>query len=112
MTTSDTLHARLRAAVEQRLSVARAAGGAPWGLRFGHLGYVGAHIAANDPAAVIRQCEALLRVAGLAEEANNIDEGLDLAKRVGVRDLVAEPLIGDLIVRVLAAGEGIEVGDG
>jgi hypothetical protein len=83
---TDTLHARVRAAVEHRLALARAASpGNPEGDTWTTGGYVGwliedqegdpvvydegaltetqtAHIAANDPASIIALCEGALRI--------------------------------------------------
>lgn len=86
MAVADDLHARLRAAVEARLELARAATSGPWEEEYsaetgccvlppdsrGCREYVARtqlyaatfdakHIAANDPAATIRHCEADLR---------------------------------------------------
>jgi hypothetical protein len=156
----DTLHARLVAALNARLERARAAGGAPWEatvpgmvhvaaaairddkLRFGRLGYVAtvehehdrAHIAANDPAAVIRQTEALLRVVERHPHrrfASPPDEWpahwkADLREAFPGTDLpyvgctvchwdsrmeVVEPAWWCDTICDLAAGEGIEVGE-
>ena len=135
----DDLHARLTAALRARLDVARAATPGPWAIwrDLDHQGFytVGdeagvipegqqmaegecnptAHvyvewdarfIAANDPATEIRRAEALLRVverharatvAGVCDWCSN-DQWVARAPCPDIRDL--------------AAGEGIEVGDG
>lgn len=126
--TMPDLHARLTAALQARLEVARAATPGPWTcvvmpdserrIRNDDGATVLAvpkgaiadedidHFAANDPATEIRRVEALLRVverharatvAGVCDWCSN-DQWVARAPCPDIRDL--------------AAGEGIEVGDG
>lgn len=61
------------------------------------------HIARHDPARVLAEVEAKRRIVELADEASGLDAVVDGEFRVGSRDPVAEPYIGDLILRHLAA---------
>lgn len=81
-TVNTTLHDRLRAAVEHRLSLARAAA-ETWlnvgvaveesdGVPFAAADTTVAHLAANDPATIARHCEADLR---RLERHAPVDEG-------------------------------------
>jgi hypothetical protein len=149
---ADDLHARLSAAIRARLEVARATatpglwtahgldmdpwvadeGGSPvasFTQAFSE-GLIpldvedARHIAANNPAATIRRCEALLRVVerhapephpsptrpgviqcGYCAEQCHSRSGLGC-------DTPADAVWPCLDIRDLAAGEGIEVGDG
>lgn len=138
----DTLHARLRAAVEERLAAARAATPGPWrwSPNYGdpYVADAGGipvapppiqspdaeFIAANDPAATVRRCEALLRV--VERHAPEVDRqwGPKTDPKTGeLADAVVDEYCRWCIdgghsqwpcpdIRDLAAGEGIEVGDG
>lgn len=61
------------------------------------------HIARHDPARVLREVEAKRRIIEAAEEASGLDIQVDGSFRVGRRDTTAEPYIGDVILRALAA---------
>jgi hypothetical protein len=51
---------------------------------------------------ILAECEAKRRIVELANEASGLDMSVDLDRRVGTRDTVAEPYVGDLILRALA----------
>jgi hypothetical protein len=55
-----------------------------------------------NPARVLAECEAKRRIIDLAEEASGFDMAVDNDRRVGPRDMVEEPYIGDQILRALA----------
>lgn len=55
------------------------------------------------PRRVLAEVEAKRRIVELADEASGLDAVVDGEFRVGSRDPVAEPYIGDLILRHLAA---------
>jgi hypothetical protein len=50
---------------------------------------------------VLADLAAKRRLIELAEEATGLDMSVDLDRRVGPRDEVAEPMLGNLILRVL-----------
>jgi hypothetical protein len=60
------------------------------------------HIALNDPAYVLADIAAKRAIVELAEDATGLDAQVDSEFRVGRRDEVAEPYVGDLILRALA----------
>lgn len=64
---------------------------------------VSRHIVNWSPARVLAECEAKRRVIDTAEEASGLDLQVDGEFRVGQRDEVAEPYIGGVILRALAA---------
>src|SRR5258706_16287437 len=55
------------------------------------------------PLRAVREVEAKRKILHLAYEATGLDLQVDQEFRVGMRDEEAEPLIGDLIKRALAA---------
>jgi hypothetical protein len=61
------------------------------------------HIARHDPGRVLREVAAKRAILDLADKATGLDEQVDQEFGVGLRDEVAEPMIGDLILRALAA---------
>lgn len=65
---------------------------------------VGQHLMhTSDPARVLREAAAKRSIIEAAEEASGLDAQVDGEFRVGSRDPVAEPYIGDIILRALAA---------
>ena len=50
----------------------------------------------------LAECEAKRRIVELAEEASSLDMQVDSEFRVGPRDEVSEPYVGDVILRALA----------
>jgi len=61
------------------------------------------HIANWDPARVLAECQAKRAIIELADEASGLDASVDLDRAVGPRDFDAEPYVGDVILRQLAA---------
>jgi len=61
-----------------------------------------AHIARHDPARVLREVAAKRAIIELADEASGWDMSVDLDRRVGARDIMEEPYVGDLILRQMA----------
>jgi hypothetical protein len=57
---------------------------------------------AYHPSRARAECEAKRRILECAEEASGLDMQIDGEFRVGARDTVAEPYVGDLIIRALA----------
>lgn len=103
---------RLRAALDRAEEIARAAPDAlnreewPFWVDVDDDGEHEAAMAwrdANGPAHVLRTVAAHRRLIDLAEEASSLDAQVDLNVRVGSRDEVEEPYLGDLILRELAA---------
>lgn len=64
---------------------------------------VARHIALHHPARVLREVAAKRKILELARDATALDRDVDLEFRTGLRDLQAEPYVGDLILRALAA---------
>lgn len=64
---------------------------------------VSRHMVRHDPARVLRDVAATRRLVELAQEAGSLDVTVDLDRRVGARDLIAEPYIDDLILRTIAS---------
>lgn len=61
------------------------------------------HIARHDPASVLADIASKRRIlAEIVDEANGLDDSLDLDRRVGERDLSTEPYLGDLLAKILA----------
>jgi hypothetical protein len=60
------------------------------------------HIARWDPARVLAECEAKRRIVEAADEATGLDMTVDSERLVGPRDLVADPYLGDVMLRLLA----------
>lgn len=52
---------------------------------------------------VLADCEAKRRIVELADDATGLDMQVDSEFRVGSRDEVSEPYVGDLILRALAS---------
>src|SRR5690625_2912050 len=52
---------------------------------------------------VLAECHAKRAIIELAEEASGLDASVDLDRAVGPRDFDAEPYVGDVILRQLAA---------
>ena len=61
------------------------------------------HIANWDPARVLAECQAKRAIIEHAEEATGLDISVDNDRAIGPRDLDADPYVGDLILRHLAA---------
>jgi hypothetical protein len=62
------------------------------------------HIARHDPARVLREVAAKRRIVGeLANEVNTIDADRDGWTGVHDRDLAADPLLGEVMLRTVAA---------
>jgi hypothetical protein len=57
----------------------------------------------HDPARVLAECAAKGRIVELADEATGLDMRVDSEWAVGARDEVAEPYVGDSILRALAS---------
>lgn len=60
------------------------------------------HIARHDPARGLADVAAKKKIVELADDATGLDMQVDSEFRVGIRDEVAEPYLGDLILRALA----------
>lgn len=59
-------------------------------------------VEATSPAFVLAQVAAIRAVMGLCDEASDLDGRVDEEFRVGTRNTVAEPYIGDAMLRALA----------
>jgi hypothetical protein len=68
------------------------------------------HIETWDPARVLAECDTKRWIIELAEEASGLDMSVDNDRRVGARDMQAEPLVGDLILRRMAGVYADRVG--
>lgn len=64
---------------------------------------VGQHIARHDPARELREVEAKRKLIELADEASGLDDSVDLERRVSPRDPAAEPYLGEIMLRAMAA---------
>lgn len=62
-----------------------------------------AHIARNDPAAVLRMVAGLRAVVALADEATGLDMTVEGDRGVGPRDTDTDPWLGDQILAAIAA---------
>lgn len=63
---------------------------------------VAVHIARHHPTRVLAEVDAKRQIIELAEEANGVDMQVDGDRRIGSRDEVSEPYVGDQILRHLA----------
>jgi len=63
----------------------------------------GTHIARHDPARILREVAAKRAIIEAADEATGYDMQVDGEFRVGSRNMVEEPYVGDVILRALAA---------
>ncbi|MCW2092498.1 UNVERIFIED_ORG: hypothetical protein M2328_005778 [Rhodococcus erythropolis] len=63
----------------------------------------GTHIARHDPARILREVAAKRVIIEAADEATGYDMQVDGEFRVGSRNMVEEPYVGDVILRALAA---------
>jgi hypothetical protein len=71
---------------------------------FGGMWYgLWAHTTRHLPARVLREVGAMRAIIEAADEASMLDSSVDLDRRVGPRDMDTEPLVGDVILRALAA---------
>jgi hypothetical protein len=64
---------------------------------------IAAFIVAHDPARVLAECAAKRKLIDFAEDATGLDLQIDGEFGVGTRDTKAEPYLGDLMLRLLAA---------
>jgi Family of unknown function (DUF6221) len=113
---SERFREFLKARLDEDEAAAKHASPAPWG---GGRLYIqdaagtfiaqaqffedGRHIARHDPARALREVAAWRRIIELADDATDLDDQRDSEFRVGPRDTTAEPYIGDLIKRAVAA---------
>lgn len=61
------------------------------------------HVVIHDPARILREVAAKRAIIEAADEATGYDMSVDLDRRVGSRNMVDEPYVGDVILRALAA---------
>lgn len=62
-----------------------------------------AHILRHDPTQVLADIAAKRQILELAADATGLDMQVDGERRVGPRDMITEPYVGDLILDQLAA---------
>lgn len=62
----------------------------------------GGHIVRWDPARVLAEVDAKRRILDLADDISGLDMSVDLDRRVGTRDMVAEPYAGEVLIKLLA----------
>jgi hypothetical protein len=75
----------------------------PQGLDSPDLGDIIEHIALNGPDFVLADIASKRRIlTEIVDDANGLDDSLDLDRRVGERDLATEPRLGDLLAKILA----------
>lgn len=72
--------------------------GEPWSLS--HMDEYG--VICIEPTRVLAECEAKRRIIKLADDATSLDMQVDSGFRIGRRSEVAEPYVGDVILRSLA----------
>lgn len=113
----NDLIAAIRGAIDETERIATEAVGPDWQTDVAadsgwnsYREHVRSHILRHDPAAALRRCAADRRILDqIVDEANGLDMSVDLDRRVGSRDEAEEPYLGNVLVRLLAEGYGIEV---